>query len=64
VVHCKLRYRNPYTQFGADYGAVYMARDILRLYEPVLKEIDENKYGGMPYKKKYKKTRKKRKEGK
>lgn len=34
VVHLRLQFHNPYhKRYGCDYGAFFMARDIMRLFE-------------------------------
>jgi hypothetical protein len=50
VVHGRLKFHNPYDKYGVDYGAVYMAEDIMKLYKPVYAEIQEFKVGGFPEK--------------
>jgi len=43
VMHCNLKYRTPYNDYGKDYAAYFMARDIIRLFEKHPEVIAEMK---------------------
>lgn len=47
IVHCRLKYRNPYNKYGRDFASWFMAQDIIRMFSKhpkVLKIIKETKH--------------------
>jgi len=45
IVHCRLKFRNPYNEYGRDWAAYKMASDIIRMFNEhpeVVKLIKES----------------------